>query len=297
VGGAVLLTLAAYRRQFQTALAPPASTGTIGHARLARALARTFNRSNRVAHATSDFVLITLVRNRTQQAPIAINLALGLAMVIVKFGGGSAFATVMQTPAVILGIPLMMLFWMCIGIRASFFVPSELPAAWTFRANAPQTTNAYARGTRAAIVGLVAPPAELLTLVLTALTLGWRAAIIHTAFLLLLLVALADFVVLTIDHIPFTRPYLPGHARLRARWPLYLFGAYGFAWVLPVLELYAWNEPYGTVILLSLTAALAALFELAVGAHRIEADVRRDGDVENDLAGMTVLDLNGFAHT
>jgi hypothetical protein len=297
MAGAVLLTLAAYRRQFQGALSPAATTGTIGNARLARTLARAINGSNRLAHATSDFILMTIVRNRTQQAPIAINAALGLAMITVRFGGHTTFSRVMQTPSAVLAIPLMMLFWVGIGIRASFFVPSELAAAWAFRANAPRKTSAYARGTRAAIVGFVAPPAVVLALALAAPTLGWTRAIIHATFTLFLVIALADFVVLTVDHIPFTRPYVPGHARLRTRWPLYLFGAQGFAWGLTALELFAWNEPHGTALLLSLTACVVASFELAVKAHAIDADARRDGELEDDPSSITVLDLNGFAHT
>ena len=297
IGVAVLLTFAAYRRQFQSALAPAATTGRIGRARLARALARAITGSNRVAQATSDFVLMTIVRNRAQQTPIAINAALGLALIVLKFEGPGDLATALQTPAVVLTVPLMMVFWMCIGIRASFFVPSELPAAWSFRANAPQTSRAYARGTRAAIVGLVAPPAVLLALAVAAPILGWTAAVRHATFVVLLLVAFADFIVLTVDHIPFTRPYLPGHAKLKARWPLYVFGAYGFTSGLTALELYAGDEPHGTVMLLSLTALVVAVFELAVTGHSLKPGALDDGDFDDEPSNITVLDLKGFAHT
>ena len=146
-----------------------------------------------VTRATADFVLMTIVRNRAQQTPIAINAALGLALIVLKFEGPCNLATAVQTPAVVLTVPLMMVFWVGIGIRASFFVPCELPAAWSFRANAPQMSRAYARGTRAAIVGLVAPAAVLLALAVAAPILGWTVAVRHATFVLLLLVAFADF--------------------------------------------------------------------------------------------------------
>jgi hypothetical protein len=297
IGAAVLLTFAAYRRQFQTALAPAATTGRIGRARLARALARAITGSNRVARAASDFVLMTIVRNRAPQTPIAINAALGLALIVLKFEGPGNLAAALQTPAVVLTVPLMMVFWVGIGIRASFFVPCELPAAWSFRANAPGTSRAYARGTRAAIVALMAPPAVLLALAVAAPILGWAAAVRHATFVFLLLVAFADFIVLTVNHIPFTRPYLPGHAKLKARWPLYVFGAYGFTSGLTALELYAENEPHGTVMLLSLTALVVAVFELAVAVHSIKPGALDDGDLEDEPSNITVLDLKGFAPT
>ena len=113
----------------------------------------------------------------------------------------------MRPRTIVLWIPMLLGYWMTIGVRASFFVPSELPASWTFRSNAPATSRSYWSGSRAAMMAFIIPPNVLLATVLTTALLGWRTAAWHAVFVLLMLVALIDST-LTIDHIPFTRPIL-----------------------------------------------------------------------------------------
>ena len=292
VVGAIMITFAGYRRQLQLALTPPGSTGAIGGARISRAVARAMLGPNRVAQAVSDFILTTITRNRAQQAPIAINAAIGLAMLILGIArqrGG--IGAVVHAPAFVLAVPLVLVFWACIGLRASFFVPSELPASWSFRANAPAATSAYALGTRAAIVALVGPPAVLVALALATLIGGWLTAVFHASFVLLLVVALADFVVLTIGDIPFTHPYHPGHAKLKTRWPLYLFGAYGFGDGLASLELLFLNERQAFVGVLGGAVMVVAIFEWAVRRAGRDWPKPSGEDEEDAFSSVTVLHL------
>ena len=135
----------------------------------------------------------------------------------------------MQPRTIVLWIPLLVGYWMTIGVRASFFVPSELAAAWTFRANGPAATRAYWAGTRAAMMAFVMPPSALIAALVTTPLLGWRIAAWHAAFVVVMVAALIELVALTIDALPFTRPYRPGHANLKARWPIYLLGMFAFA--------------------------------------------------------------------
>jgi hypothetical protein len=50
-------------------------------------------------------------------------------------------------------------------------------------------------------------------------------------------------------------------------------------------------------MLLSLTAGVVAMLELAVAGHAIAADALGHGDLEDEPSSITVLDLKGFAHT
>ena len=75
-----------------------------------------------------------------------------------------------------------------------------------------------------------------------------------------------------------------------------MFGAYGFTSGLTALELYA-GTPHGTVMLLSLTALVVAIFELAVTVHAIKPGALDDRDFDDEPSTITVLDLKGFAHT
>ena len=105
-----------------------------------------------------------------------------------------------------------------------------------------------------------------------------------------MVVALADFIVLTIDYLPFTRPYRPGHAKLKTRWPLYVLGAFSFSDGLARLELLAWHDVLASVILLMGTVLVVMVFEWTV--RRSGYGRRTDVDDELDDNGPSVTLLN-----
>jgi len=266
VGVALLLSIAAHRRQMQLAL-----TGAISsdyrRARFSRAIARLLVAGDRLARTASDFILITIARNPAQRAPIAINAAIGLGMIVLDLSRTRGDAT-----AALMAIPLMAAFWIAIGLRASFFVPSQLPAAWTFAVNAPDRLTSYRAAMRACIVALLAPSATALAVVVG----GWR----HGVVTLMLVAAFAACLALTIDFVPFTRPYRPGHARIRRRWPIYLIGAYAFSSGMVWIEQHASTA----AIALALAASVVAfdlIGRLTSKAWTIGAPADGFGDDEN----------------
>ncbi|PYR13222.1 MAG: hypothetical protein DMG00_07330, partial [Acidobacteria bacterium] len=269
VGGAVLASIAAFQRQMQLALTPSASPGPLGRARVSRAVATLFVPRDHVARATSDFILTTIARSRAQQAPIAIGAAVGLALVVLGFVRERG-----ETAAMLLVVPLLLAYCTAIGLRASFFVPSELAASWTFHANAPDRSLSYRRGIRASIFGFLAPCAALV-----ALAIGGAG---HAVRVALVVVALANLLVLTIDFVPFTRAYEPGHAKLKTRWPLYAFGSYAFS--------------YGALKIPILYVVLGVLALELIGRRTPSrwSAAPREEDF-NSLSAVTVLDLTGGA--
>jgi len=246
---AIAASIAAHRRQMQLALTT-AGTSDFRRARISRAIARLLLPGDRLARAASDFILTTIARNPAQRLPVAINAALGLGMIVISLSRARDDAT-----ASLMAMPLIAAFWLSIGMRASFFIPSQLPAAWTWFINAPDRLTSYRAAMRASIVGVVVP----IAVFLAAAVGGWRHAGVTLAFV----VAFAAFVALTIDFIPFTRPYRPGHARLRRRWPLYLVGAYGLTYGLVAIEQAIGGEPLAGAILMASLLGLAAAFDVA----------------------------------
>jgi hypothetical protein len=226
---AVLTTIAGYRRQLQIALTPSATGAVRGAARLPRAIARLTTGRSRLTRAVSDFILTTIARSSAQQATIAVNAAIGLTLVVAPFLGTRGDLTqIMRPRTAVLWIPLVLTYWIGIGLRASFFVPSELPAAWTFRFNAPTRTPAYWAATRAAAIGFLVSFALAADALIVPL-IGIRAAAWHAAIVIPVAVLFAETIALTMSFVPFTRPYEPGHAKVKTRWPLYLFGLFAFA--------------------------------------------------------------------
>ena len=260
---AVATTIAGYRRQLQRALAPSGNAGVRGAARVQRAIARLMIGRSQLARAASDFVLSTIVRNGTQQATIAMNAAIGLMLIVGALLRSSGDVTLFLRPrTAVLWIPLVLVYWIGVGLRAAFFVPIDLPAAWTFRFNGPLHASAFWAGTRAAAVGFLVPLALVADLLLVPL-LGLRAAAWHAAIVVAVALATAEAVALTVDFVPFTRPYEPGHARLKTRWPLYGLGFYICAFVPARAALHAAGDPWAILRIAETALAVAAVLEIA----------------------------------
>ena len=289
---AVVVSMLTVRHQLRAALAPSAFPGPMGSATVSRLAARLLVGGSREARAITDFILITIARNRAQQAPIATAAAIGFAIAMAGLSRGSQdFASLMHPRTIVLWTPLVIGFWIAIGVRQSFFVPSEPQAAWMFRSSASGDPVAIWSAVRASLMVIVLPTAFLVASGLSGL-IGWRLAIVHGWMSCAVLAVLVEVLALTFRHIPFTRPYPPGHARLKTRWPLYLLGMYAAA-NLPVrLELYLLHGG-GSLLLMCVCITVAVTLLDVIGRHAARRLTEPPEDPEADLSSTTVLDISG----
>jgi hypothetical protein len=291
VAAAILTTFIGYRRQLQLALTPAASTGTRRTAGVQRAVAGLIAGRDPMARAIASFILATIARNRAQQAPIAINAAIGLAIVVAGLSRGTVdIASLLHPRTAVLWIPLVLGYWTIIGLRAACFVPSELPAAWSFRSNAPDHARAYWSAVRAAMIAFIVPPVLLVDLLIAPL-LGWRMAVPYALVTSAVVVLLAEVVALTIDFIPFTRAYRPGHAKLRTRWPLYLIGLYCFAFWPARLQLWTADDPAASLQIAAAVAAIIAIVELVGRRRAARWSLECEDEPEDLFSRIAVLDI------
>src|SRR5262249_39568486 len=214
---AVAMTVAGYHRQLQLALTPSADAPRPRGAMIPRAIAWLITVRSRLARASADFILTTLTRNGAQQATIAVNAALGLTLIVAGLLRARGDITqIMRARTAVLWVPLVLTYAIAIGLRAAFFLPSELPASWTFRFNGPLVTTAYWPQARAAAIGCRLPLALAADGAIAPL-IGVRAALWHASIVAAVAIVLAETVALSVDFLPFTRPYEPGHAKLKTR--------------------------------------------------------------------------------
>jgi hypothetical protein len=296
LAGAVLVSVAGFKRQSQLALAPSPSVGACARVRLGRVFVRLMTAGDPVAQATADFILLTLARCRAQQELIAINTAIGAAVVLAGLARGArGVASLAHPRTAVLWIPLVLAYSMVIGLRASFFVPSELRGSWTFRINGPGATTAYWSATRASMTVLVVPATALVATAILVPLLGWRMAAIHTLSMCVVVMLLIELVALTITFVPFTRAYPPGHANLKSLWWLYMLGLFLCAYGPARIEL-AWiRDP---APLSEMTAALAvAIGALEIAGRRRAArwSAQEYDDQGDDPHSATVLDIGMLA--
>lgn len=289
---AVVVSVLTVRHQLRAALAPAGSTGPSGSARISRLAARAMVGSSRDARAIADFTLITLARNRMQQAPIATAAAIGFAIAMAALSRGAGdISSLMHPRTIVLWTPLVIGFWLAIGTRHAFFVPAELPAAWTFRTNSVANRVATWKAIRAALMAVTAIPAVAVAGVLSIL-IGWRLALMHAWISCAVLGVLVELLALTVRHIPFTRPYPPGHTRLKTRWPLYLIAMFGVAYYPVQFELYQLR--HGTSLLVTGVCITVAVTLLdVIGRHAARRLSEPSEEPDTDLSSTTVLDISG----
>ena len=233
IAGAIAVTFAGYWKQMRAALAPSARVA--GSARLRRRLAALVHRarSRRARH----------VRFRSDDAraqPRAAGADRDRAALARRDHQRRACRRAMadlpqlRTPrTVVLWIPIVLGYWIVVGLRASFVMPTELPAAWAFRVHARLPSASYWSGVRAAMVAFAIGPALAANaLVVFRCSAGGSRRFTRSSSASPLTIA-AQFASLLVDSVPFTRAYPPGHAKLKTRWQLYLLGMWAIAY-LPV---------------------------------------------------------------
>lgn len=303
MAAAVAVTFAGYWKQMRAALAPSARVAA--SARLRRRLAGLFTGRDRIARGTSDFILTTLARSRPQQVPIAIAASLAVAIISVAVSSRPGGIDALYRPrTVVLWIPMVIGYWIVIGMRASFAMPTELPAAWVWRVHSSlpsfgaaqgaasasrRASVSYWSGVRAAMASFALVPALAANVLVVLPLVGWRVAAWHTLFVCIAVVVAAQAASVTIDSVPFTRAYPPGHTKLKTRWPLYLGGMYAIAYWPVRWELHALHDP---AAMLKLAAAgLAGVAVLEWVGRRAALAWKLQPESEDDPESLTLLNL------
>ena len=292
LAGAVLVCVAGFKRQSQLALAPSPSVGTFAGVRVGRALTRLMTPGDPVAQATAAFILRTLARCRAQQELIAINAALGAAIVIAGFvRGPHDLASLTHPRTATLWIPLVLAYSVTIGLRASFYVPSELRCSWMFHANGPYPTTAYWSAIRASMIAFVVPPTAIAAAAILTPLVGWRMAAIHTLSMCAVAIFLIELVALTISFVPFTRAYPPGHANLKSLWWLYVLGLFAFAYWPARIALSSIQDPAQMIEMAAALAVAISALEIIGRRRSVHWSAQAPVEQGDDPDSITVLDI------
>ena len=135
----------------------------------------------------------------------------------------------------------------------------------------------------------------LLVTALLGVVLPWRIVVGHALFVGVVTLVLAQVLTLTISHIPFIRPYEPGHAKLRTRWPVYFFGLYVFAWWPAQVEVWVvqvLRPQFGTMtVLVALAVISVAALDVIGRRSATRWTVEEPEQSVDDAERLSVLDL------
>jgi hypothetical protein len=296
VGAAVAVTFLGFWRQMQSALAPQQPSGFHPLFQVRRAIGGFIVRRDGVARGILDFILMTLGRNSEQRAYMGIGAAIAVGVISValsrKFGGLEAL---MRPRTIVLWMPLVFGYWIAIGLRASFFVPSDLRASWSFYANATAMRSSYWSAVRASMIAVVLLPAITVNAILVAPLLGLSIAARHTLVIAAVLILTVELLSLTVKFIPYTRVYEPGHAKLKTRWPLYLIGMFLVAYVPVRFELALLAN--GSSLLWAAAAVAVGIVAAEIIGHRTALTWSIEPVELEDSEAATVLNIGNVSRT
>ena len=213
------------------------------------ALARLFDRvalRGPVERAVFHFGLRTMARNRKHRLLLAVYAGMGLAYVFhgVSSAIRDSHAGGMRLLDVgISSVPLVLSFFVLVGMRMLFTIPVELRANWIFRLTENGRPAEYLTGVRKLMMALGIVPLVAGTLPVYGLLWGWGYAFRHAILVVLILLVTVEYLVREFPKIPFTCSFLPGKANLKATVSIYAVIFLFFAALVTAAELALVKRP------------------------------------------------------
>lgn len=192
----------------------------------------------------------TMVRNRMPRLMLAAYASIGLVYLIdglssaLKRSGGH----VLEHPnAALSAFPLILPFFLLLGMRVLFTFPVELGSNWLFRFADEGDPKPSLRAARKlmAITGIV--PVCVAAVPMYVFLWGWRLGVSHVLLSLLLALTVLQMLTTGFYKIPFTCTFMPGKANLKVMFIIYAVVFLILAFAIVQLELWALSDTARTL--------------------------------------------------
>lgn len=247
------------------------------------------------SRAVFTFVLASLARNRPHALVVATYLGFGVSVAGLRLMRAMVRGQSLELDVPVeylLSIPLVLTFFLVVGLRAAFAVPTDLDANWTFRVAQPRSTATCIHGVAVALFAIAVLPITLLWLLVTASLWDFGSALSAAAMHAASGAMLVELALLKCEAVPFTRAHAPASSGLRAGWVVLLVALLLYAYTLDNLQLIAIESTRGvTYYVLGMLAAAGAA-RLYRRITRPSWELRFDAPVES---AAQVLNLSGAA--
>ncbi len=210
-----------------------------------------------VQRAVYHFIENTLRQSMFHKVRLASFLAVAVGLILVLvLPQPEIFSPGARPSQTLLAIPLILSFFLLIGIRGVIQIPSVLEANWVFRLTEDRVKHHYFSSLRKLILfGALIPLFFLLYIFYTQV---WDpvTALYHCLYGCAVSVVLMEVLFLKQRKIPFACSYLPGQERLQLFWLAYTFAFLGYVFILTAVENVLLRHPdafpvfFGAVLIL-----------------------------------------------
>jgi len=207
---------------------------------------------NRAAY---HFVAQTVFRSPRHILHIGTYLAVGLSIAGTGLTGKFIIG---NSDTAILSTPLILSFFLLVGMRGIFAIPVDLDSNWLFRLAPIERAGSAHAGVGRFLIFAIIVPVYVLAGLLYRLFWSWDAAVLHVCFGVTLSLLLMQLLFYRFSKIPFTCSYFPGPSRSIFIYPFYFLGFASFAYGAAHLEVWLAYDCHRFLYFYGL-AALASL--------------------------------------
>jgi len=196
------------------------------------------------------FAWRTMVRNRMPRLMLAAYASIGLVYVIdglasaLKQMGGHVLA---RPNAALGAFPLILPFFLLLGMRVLFTFPVELGANWLFRLADEDDPITPLRAVRKLMVVAGVVPVCAAALPMYAVLWGWQMGFRHVLLSLLIALTLLQMLTTGFHKIPFTCTFMPGKANLKVMFTIYAVAFFIIAFAMINLDLWLISDTARTL--------------------------------------------------
>ena len=192
---------------------------------------------NPVQRAVFYFFGNTIRRSTLHKMRLVTYMAIASGAVLILLrtlvGDYKSFFVVNKT---FLSIPLILTFFLLVGVRSIVNIPVSLEANWIFRLTQRQDKAHYFSGLKKGVFFYTLIPLFAALFVIYFFFWGGETAFYHCLYGLIVSTLLMEILFQNYNKIPFACAYLPGKAKMHVYWIIYLFSFLAYTFFLSSLE-------------------------------------------------------------
>ena len=212
---------------------------------------------NHIQIAVFYFFEKTLRRSMIHKMGIASYVATSVAIIlIILISGAFSIQSLSDVNKALLSIPLVLSFFLLIGIRTIVNIPAANEANWIFKLTEGPDKKDYFSGLKKGIFFFMLLPLFAVLFLFYFFLWKWPLAFYHCLFGMLLSVLLMEVLFINYRKIPFVCSYLPGKAKLHLSWIINIICFLIYAFLMSHIEYMILNSPlslfifYGAILLI-----------------------------------------------
>lgn len=220
---------------------------------------------NSLQRAGYRFVMKTLIRSEAHSLAWIGLTGIGVIVAVQTVSAATANLSALELlpSAGLLSVPLVLAYFLLLGLRLAFEIPAFRRSNWIFRMSVdPATSQCGALARRVMIT--FASPVPIASLVIYSRYWGWKIAAAHTIVVSTMMLLLIETLLLGYKKIPFTCNAPPFKDTSLVRLFVCILGFYGFSTVVPPLERGAFEShfPFEEQIVMLLFVWAISLYAL-----------------------------------